>query len=225
MRILIAEDDLALAQGLARVLEGEGFAVAVCGRGDEALRLARSEHFDLLILDLGLPAVDGLEILRSLRDSGRRLQVLVLTGRDATDARVRALDSGADDYLTKPFATAELVARVRALARRRPAPNGSKLVHGPLTVDTAARRAYLGGEPLELTGREWAVLGVLLAKADKVVSKESVALAITGGLEAPSAKAIEVYVSRLRGKLEPAGIRIRTVRGFGYMLEEFGRRR
>jgi two-component system, OmpR family, response regulator len=221
VRILIVEDDAALASGIARILEGEGHAVDVMGKGEQALLAVRHERFDLVILDVGLPAIDGFEVLRRMRAAGDRTPVLVLTARDALDDRVRGLDLGADDYMAKPFAMPELTARVRALVRRSQAQTGPKIVHGPLTLDTLARRAQLNGQPVELAAREWAVLEVLLARVERIVSKESIIQAVASWGEDLTPNAIEVYVSRLRAKLEPSGVRIRTVRGFGYMLEEF----
>jgi DNA-binding response OmpR family regulator len=174
-----------------------------------------------MILDLGLPDMDGFQTLQNLRSSGKRVPVLVLTARDAIGDRVRGLDLGADDYMTKPFAMLELTARVRALIRRCQQQAGPKIVHGPLTVDTVARRAYLSEQPLALAPREWAVLEVLLGRVDRIVSKESIIQAVADWDDELSINAVEVCVSRLRTKLEPAGIRIRGVRGFGYMLEEF----
>ena len=220
MRIMIVEDDAALARGVARILESEGYAVDVVTRGEQAILAAEQERFDLVILDVGLPGMDGFEVLRRLRAQAERVPVLLLTARDAVNDRVHGLDLGADDYVAKPFAMSELAARVRALIRRSQAQAGPKVVHGPLLLDTVARRAFLNGEPLELAGREWAVLEVLLAKVERVVSKEAIIQAVANWGEELSLNAIEVYVSRLRAKLEPAGIRIRTVRGFGYMLEE-----
>ncbi|MFZ1910220.1 MAG: response regulator transcription factor [Burkholderiales bacterium] len=220
MRIMIVEDDAALARGVVRILESEGYAVDVVARGEQAILAAEQERFDLVILDVGLPGMDGFEVLRRLRMQAQRVPVLLLTARDAVDDRVRGLDLGADDYVAKPFAISELAARVRALIRRSQAQAGPKIVHGPLLLDTVARRAFLNGEALELAGREWAVLEVLLAKVERVVSKEVIIQAVANWGEELSLNAIEVYVSRLRAKLEPAGIRIRTVRGFGYMLEE-----
>jgi two-component system OmpR family response regulator len=182
---------------------------------------ARQEHFDVIILDVGLPGIDGFEVLRRLRAAGDRTPVLVLTARDALDDRIHGLDLGADDYMAKPFEMAELAARVRALVRRSQAQTGPKIVHGPLVLDTLARRAQLAGAPLDLAAREWAVLEVLLARVEKIVSKEAIIQAVASWGEELTPNAIEVYVSRLRAKLDSAGVKIRTVRGFGYMLEEY----
>jgi two-component system OmpR family response regulator len=221
MRILIVEDDRALSAGLARLLEGEGYEVEVRENGEGALNAAGREKFDLAILDIGLPGLDGFEVLRRLRATGRKLPVLILTARDAVGDRVRGLDLGADDYMAKPFSTVELAARVRALIRRSQAQTEPKIVHGPLVMDIEGKRAFLNDQPLELAAREWAVLEVLLSRVEKVVSKEAIIHAVASWGDELSPNAIEVYVSRLRGKLEPSGIRVRTVRGFGYMLEEF----
>ncbi len=221
MRILIVEDDSSLASGLARMLQSEGFAVDVSHEGEEAVRAATTEQFDLMILDLGLPTMDGFTVLQTVRGRGSKVPVLVLTARDNVGDRVQGLNLGADDYMAKPFAMPELTARVRALLRRSQAHASPRIEHGPLTLDTVARRAYLDGQPLELAGREWAVLEVLLGKVEKIVSKESIIESIAGWSDELSPNAVEVYVSRLRSKLEASGIRIRTVRGFGYMLEEF----
>jgi two-component system OmpR family response regulator len=221
MRILIVEDDPSLASGLGRILEAEGYAVDLTSRGEQAVEAARQERFDLVILDIGLPGMDGFEALRRLRGAEHRVPVLVLTARDTVNDRVHGLDLGADDYMAKPFAMPELTARVRALIRRSQAQTGPRVTHGPLMLDTVARRAYLSGEPLELAAREWAVLEVLLGRVEKIVSKESIIQAVAGWDEELSPNAIEVYISPLRSKLERAGIKIRTVRGFGYMLEEY----
>ena len=220
MRILIVEDDSTLGSGLVRILQAEGYAVDLMPRGEQAVLAAERERFDLVILDVGLPGIDGFEVLRRLREGAQHMPVLVLTARDTVDDRVHGLDLGADDYMAKPFAMPELAARVRALIRRSQAQTGPRVVHGPLMLDTVARRAFLRGAPLDLAAREWAVLEVLLARVERIVSKESIIQAVASWGDELSPNAIEVYVSRLRGKLEPAGIRIRTVRGFGYMLEE-----
>jgi two-component system OmpR family response regulator len=221
MRILIVEDDPGLAAGLCKILEGERYAVDVVRTGEQALLAVKQESFDLVILDVGLPGMDGFETLRRLRAMAQRVPVLLLTARDAVDDRVRGLDLGGDDYVAKPFAMSELAARVRALIRRSRSQAGPRIEHGPLVLDTAARRAYLAGAPLELAAREWAVLEVLLTRADRVVRKEAIIEAVANWREELSLNAIEVYVSRLRAKLEPARVQIRTVRGFGYMLEHY----
>lgn len=220
-RLLIVEDDGSLAAGLARALGLEGFLVEHFDAGEAALARVAEVAFDLVLLDIGLPGIDGYEVLRRMRLGGHEMPVLVLTARDAVGDRVRGLDLGADDYMTKPFALPELAARVRALIRRGQAGRAPRTTHGPLEVDRAGRRAYLAGAPLELAAREWAVLQILLEKVEKVVSKEAFIESLTNWEADLSANAIEVYISRLRTKLEPAGVRIRTVRGFGYMLEEF----
>jgi len=220
MRIVIVEDDVPLATELSRILQAEGYVVDVTSRGDEAVAAAKSKRFDLMILNLGLPTMDASEILRMLRAADYHVPVLALTARDAVTDRVRALDLGADAYLTKPFAMSELLAIVRALIRRSQARSSSKIVHGLLTVDTVARRAYLAEEPLQLSPREWAVLEVLLGRVGQVASKKSIIQAVAGLDSELTPSAIEICVSRLRAKLEPAGIKIRTARGFGYVLEE-----
>lgn len=221
LRLLVVEDDASLAAGIAGAMGMEGHVVQCVGTGEAALALIPSGSFGMVVLDVGLPGIDGFEVLRRLRASGHTLPVLVLTARDAVGDRVHGLDLGADDYMSKPFALPELAARVRALVRRGQAGSGPRTTHGPLELDQSARRAFLAGEPLELAAREWAVLQILLERVEKVVSKESFIDALTRWDEDLSANAIEVYISRLRAKLDPAGIRIRTVRGFGYMLEEF----
>ena len=221
MDVLLVEDDTALSDGIARILMGAGHAVEARATGSDALEATRSRRFDLMLLDIGLPGIDGYEVLRRLRSEQDATPVLVLTARDHINERVYGLDLGADDYLAKPFAMAELGARVRALLRRAQMRSSPRIKHGPLSMDKAARRAYLAGEPLDLAAREWAVLEVLLQKVEKIVSKDNIIHWVSGRDGDLSPNAVEVYVSRLRAKLEPAGIRIRTVRGFGYMLEEF----
>jgi len=221
MDVLLVEDDACLSDGIARILLGAGHAVEARATGSDALEATRCRRFDLMLLDIGLPGIDGYEVLRRLRSAQDATPVLVLTARDHINERVYGLDLGADDYLAKPFAMAELGARVRALLRRAQMRSLPSITHGPLSMDKAARRAYLAGEQLDLTAREWAVLEVLLQKVEKIVSKDSIINWVAGWDGELSPNAVEVYISRLRAKLEPAGIRIRTVRGFGYMLEEF----
>jgi two-component system OmpR family response regulator len=219
MRILILEDGSWVADELARMLRRQGCAVEVARSSEHAVHTAAAQSFDLLILDLSLRVVEGTRLLRALEDQRERVPLLVLTAREQVDERVQALELGAD-CLAEPFAMPELAARVRALIRRsRSREDARRIVHGPLVVDSDARRAYLGGEPLMLVPREWAVLEVLLRQAERVVSKESISQTIAGCGKPVSANTIETYVSRLRAKLEPAGIRIRTVHRVGYMLE------
>ena len=220
MRILIVEDEPVLADGLTRSLRQSDYAVDCTGSGSDADHILATQAYDLVILDLGLPQLDGLEVLRRLRHRGSRVPVLVLTARDTLDDRVKGLDLGADDYLSKPFELAELEARVRALIRRGHSGGGSLLSHGTLSVDTAGRRAMLNGEPLELSARELGVLEVLMLRTGRVVNKEQLAEQLYGWDEEVGANAIEVYVHRLRRKLEPAGVKIRTIRGLGYLLEK-----
>lgn len=222
MRILIVEDDPVLADGLTRTLRAADYAVDCVGDGGEADLVLAAQHYDLAILDVGLPKLDGFEVLRRLRRRGSRIPVMVLTARDALEDRVRGLDLGADDYLAKPFDLPELEARVRALIRRGQSGGGSVITHGALTLDTAGRRATLGGEPLELSARELGVLEVLMLRSGRVVNKEQLAEQLYGWDEEVGPNAIEVYVHRLRRKLEPAGVAIRTIRGLGYLLEKPG---
>jgi DNA-binding response OmpR family regulator len=218
MHVLLVEDDAVLADGLTRVLQGNGIQVALAADGLVADQLLQKSTVAVVVLDIGLPGIDGFEVVRRLRARGSTLPVLLLTARDAVEDRVRGLELGADDYLVKPFATAELVARIRALARRN-APKPVLLSLGLLTLDTEARRARIGERVLELSVREWAVLEYLLQQSGRVVSKQQIIDAILPWGDDLTLNAVEVYVSRLRLKLLDAGIAIRTIRGFGYLLE------
>ncbi|MEW5771309.1 MAG: response regulator transcription factor [Pseudomonadota bacterium] len=219
MRLLIVEDDEVLADSLVRAMRGLGYATDHAGDGELALAMLRDGGFDLAILDLGLPRLDGLEVLRQLRGLRLATPVLLLTARDRVEDRVRGLDLGADDYLTKPFSLAELEARVRALLRR--GQGGQPLLCcGPLCFDTTGRRASLDGQPLELSSRELSVLETMLLRQGKAVSKEALVESLCGYGEEVTHNAIEVYVHRLRKKLEPAGVAIRTLRGLGYLMDK-----
>ncbi|UCE31661.1 MAG: response regulator transcription factor [Burkholderiales bacterium] len=218
MKALIVEDDRLLSDGIARTLAANGFVAEHVDDGGSADGVLRREPFDLVVLDIGLPGLDGFEVVRRMRARGQQTPVLVLTARDAVQDRVLGLNLGADDYLPKPFDKDELVARANALVRRSRVETERRVVHGPLEVDFGARRAFLGGQPLELPLREWMLLEYLLRNVEKVVNKEQIIAAICRWDEEISPNAIEVYTSRLRAKLEPHGIRIRTIRGFGYML-------
>lgn len=214
MRILIAEDDAILADGVVRSLRQAGYAVDQVHDGPEALAVDYSA-FDLLILDIGLPRLSGIDVLKRLRQAGVGVPVLILTALDGVRDRVSGLDAGADDYLAKPFALEELEARIRALTRRGQA---TVMKHGALAFDPRGRVAELNGAPLELSARETGLLEILIARAGRMVSKEQMVSLLCEWDKELTTNAIEVYVHRLRRKLEPGGVRILTVRGLGYCL-------
>jgi len=218
MRVLVVEDDSLLAQGLIRVLARAGHAVDQVETGIQADKALRTASNGLVVLDIGLPDIDGFEVLRRLRLRHSATNVLVLTARDAVEDRVHGLDLGADDYLTKPFSVTEFEARVRALLRRTSLPAGAVSV-GRLTVDVEAKSVRCNGVTIDLTVREWALLELFMARPGRVLSKEQIAQQLSDYDAQLSPNAIEVYVSRLRSKIEAAGVRIRTVRGFGYLWE------
>lgn len=217
-RLLLVEDDPSLARGLAATLRVAGYAVDVVHDGESALAIAAEEPFALITLDLGLPDIDGLELLRRLRKGGSKTPVLVLTARDALDDRIKGLDSGADDYLLKPFDPGELEARIRALLRRAQGEASPLVTVGQLVIDPARAVASVGDRPLDLRRREWALLDRLAARVGKVVTKDRLTAEIFGFDEPVAPNAVEVYIGRLRRKLEPDGPPIRTIRGLGYML-------
>lgn len=221
MRMLIVEDNRALAKSIADAFTAKGHAVDRVHDGEEAdAALLQDTGYDLVILDLGLPALDGLEVLRRLRDRSSRIPVLVLTARDAVSDRVQGLDLGADDYLGKPFALQELVARAGALMRRGVGSEGAVLRHGALEFDTTARVARVRGAAVELRRRELNLLEVLVARRGQVVPKQLLIEKLFGMDDEGSVAAVETYVHRLRKKLEGADVRIRTIRGIGYLLED-----
>jgi len=219
MRILLAEDDLIIADGLSRALKKAGYAVDHVPNGAEADAALLSQSFDLLILDLGLPKLSGIEVLRRLRARKCALPVLILTAQDGIEDRVRGLDAGADDYLTKPFALPELEARVRALTRRGTG-QARCIEYARLAYDQADRVVKIDGQVVDLSAREIGLLEVLLLRAGRLVSKEQLVDHLCGWGEEVSNNAIEVYVHRLRKKLEHSGVQIVTVRGLGYCLEK-----
>ena len=218
MRILVVEDDPLLAHGLTEVLSRAGHAVDRVDGGSQADAALRGASYDLMVLDIGLPDFDGFEVLRRLKSRRTPTNVLVLTARDAVEDRVHGLDLGADDYLTKPFSVVEFEARVRALLRRTTLPRSAVCVGG-LSVDFEAKRVRVNGATTELTTREWALLELFMTRPGRVLSKEQIAEHLAEYDSQLTSNAIEVYVSRLRAKIETAGVRIRTVRGFGYLWD------
>ncbi len=219
MRILVVEDNELVAEAIARGLTMAGFAVDRAPNAERAASALSCEHFDLAVLDIGLPDSDGLSLLRRLRSHGKTLPVMILTARDTLATRVEALDLGADDFLMKPFEQAELAARCRALIRRANLSTSGQLSLGRIRIDINGRQLQLDGTLVELTGREWLVMECLALNAGRVVSKERLQQAIVGWDQALTPNALEVYVSRLRAKLGDAAT-IRAVRGLGYRLDE-----
>jgi DNA-binding response OmpR family regulator len=219
VRLLIIEDNRALAQSLSNVFRAKGYAVDWAPRGDDADLMLQTQPYDLAVLDLGLPDLDGREILRKLRRRKSRIPVLVLTARDSLESRVEGLNLGADDYLVKPFALAELEARVGALLRRGVGGAGAVLTHGRLTFDTVGRVAAVDGASLDLPRRELCLLELLLLRSGQVVGKQALLDKLFSQDEEAGLNAIELYIHRLRKKLDPAGVHVRTIRGLGYLLE------
>jgi two-component system OmpR family response regulator len=218
MRILIAEDDAIIADGLSRSLRQGGYAVDWAADGVDAEAALLTATYDLLILDLGLPKLSGLEVLKHLRARNSQLPVLILTALDGTGDRVKGLDLGADDYMVKPFELAELEARVRALTRRSTGTTPT-IQCGFLIYDQVGRVAQIQGQSLDLSAREIGLLEILLNRMGRLVSKDQLVDHLCGWGEEVSHNAIEVYVHRLRKKLEAGGVKIATVRGLGYCLE------
>ena len=218
-RVLVVEDEADIAHFIERGLVYKGYEVSVAENGEQALDLARDSSPDLVILDLMLPGLDGIDVCRRLRAAGS-LPIIVLTARDAVSDKVEGLEAGADDYLTKPFAFEELLARVRALLRRR-APLEEVITTGDLTIRPASREVTRGGRPVELTRREYELLELLAFNANRVVSKETIFEKVWGFEYDGESDAIKVYIRYLRRKLNAAGERdlIRAVRGVGYMLK------
>ena len=217
MDVLLAEDDLTLQLGLRQVLTAAGHQTIVAADGAHADTLLATESFDLLVLDLGLPKLDGLAVLQRLRQRKQSLPVLILSARDRTEDRVRGLDTGADDYLTKPFELDEFEARVRALLRRG---QGATLVLGTLEWSSENRQAWVDRAPLVLSPHELTVLESLLQSMGKIVTKATLARRLGAEDYAAGDNIVEVYIYRLRKKLAVARVEIRTVRGLGYLLHE-----
>lgn len=220
MRILLIEDDQLLADGLARALRHTGYIVDLADDGITADKWLSSENYDLAIIDLGLPGLDGSEILQRLRARKQTTPVLILSARMAVEERVRVLDLGADDYVVKPVAISELEARIRALIRRGHGASDSHIVLGSLRLDTVGKRAWVNDTALDLNAREWAGLEFLACRVNRIVNKDQLIQALYSWDDEITPNAVEKFVSRLRSKLEPAGLLIRTVRGLGYYLEK-----
>jgi two-component system OmpR family response regulator len=218
MRVLVVEDAPRLLEILARSLREEGFVVDGAPTGEEALRLAAIAPYDAVVLDIRLPDIDGFEVCRRIRQAGSESPVLMLTARDALADRVRGLDIGADDYLTKPFEFAELFARVRALVRRGPGPRPVLLAVGDLELDPAAHTAALGGEPLELTAKEFAILEYLMRHPGVVLTRRRLIDHVWDYTYQGDSNVVDVYIRRLRAKLGEATVE--TVRGVGYRLRD-----
>jgi len=220
MRLLIVEDDAALARGLLKAFRGDGLAVDHVSSGQDALDIVKMEPYSAIILDLGLPDLDGLTVLKRMRAMHVSAPILILTARDGTSDRVNGLDHGADDYLSKPFAVEELEARVRALMRRGQGSPDPILSLGLLKLDRATGAAYLGDDVLDLTRRERSVLETLVSRVGTVVPKPRLAADVFDYDDSVSPNALEVYIGRLRRKLEKSGLEILTVRGLGYLLRQ-----
>ena len=215
-RILIAEDEPHIVRFLVKGLQAEGYATTAAEDGDEALRLARSGAFDLMLLDLGLPRRDGLRVLGEMRRARVSMPVIVVTARGSSEDIVTGLDSGADDYLSKPFRLAELLARVRARLRPAPAQEAAVLRNGDLVLDLLTRQARVGGRTVDLSAREFALAEVFLRHPGQVLSREQLLSHVWGYDYDPGSNVVEVYVRYLRSKIGPD--RIATMRGAGYRL-------
>ena len=221
MQLLLAEDDQILASGLGSLLSGAGFTVKHAPNGPVAEYLLTTEDYDIAILDLGLPMLDGLAVLKKVRQSRPNLPVVVLTALDQLDSRVTSLNAGADDYVVKPFDFPELLARLNAVLRRaRPGVASAELLAGNLRFDRASRRALIHASPVDLTRREAILLDLLMTQIDKVVTKDQITKAWSeDGNEVGAGNTAEVHVHRLRRKIDNSGLVIRTIRGLGYLLE------
>jgi two-component system OmpR family response regulator len=218
MRMLVVEDDALLAAALVQTLTQARHTVESAITGPDADRMLRDRRYALVVLDIGLPGIDGFEVLRRLRARDSVTSVIILTARDAVGDKVRGLDMGADDYLTKPFSLNEFEARIRVLLKQKLMPT-VRLSVGRLTVDLAARRFLVDDMLTDLTVREWALLEIFLSRPGIVLSKEHILMHLFPHDANATINTIEVYVSRLRAKIEHAGAKIRTIRGFGYIWE------
>lgn len=220
VKILLVEDDAALGHAMSTSLNKAGYSVNWAHDGFEADVALHDYVYDAVILDLGLPRIDGFEVLKRMRASKVMAPVIILTARDDLDDRVKGLDLGADDYLTKPFKLPELEARLRAQIRRSNATLGSTIEYGPLVLNVSDKMLIVNGETMPLSPREFSVLEMLLSRVGRVVSKDSIIEALSKWDEGVGNNAIEVYIHRIRKKLEPLGINVMTIRGLGYLLQK-----
>ncbi|ACM28609.1 response regulator transcription factor [Agrobacterium rhizogenes] len=220
MRILLVEDNKALSEGLFAILRGTGYAVDAVGDGASANAAAAAETFDLVILDLNLPEMDGLDVLRAMRARQNKAAVLILTARGTQEEKVRGLDLGADDYMIKPFDISEFEARVRVLLRRQAGLRASLVAYGNVSLDLNSRTFSANGVPIDIPARELGLLETLFMRAGRVVAKEAIIQSLAAFDDDLSANAIEQYVSRLRKRLAPHGLTVRTARGIGYYLDK-----
>jgi len=218
VRILLIEDDIALAEGIARALRAEHCAVDVAANGEDGAHLGDTGHYDVAVLDLGLPVKPGIAVLKEWRAAGHTLPVLILTARDGWSEKVEGFRAGADDYMTKPFRVEELVMRLRALVRRAAGHAATRLVCGPLAYDAQTGQFELDGLPLRLTGLEWRVLSALMLRRDVVIERLELMERVYEGDADPDSNSLEVIIGRLRRKI--GRDLIETVRGRGYRLTE-----
>jgi DNA-binding response OmpR family regulator len=220
VRVLVVEDEHRMASHIGHALGEEGFAVDLAWDGEAGLERARTHDYDAIVLDLMLPRLDGLSVCRRLREEGKRTPVLMLSARDMIEDRVRGLDAGADDYLVKPFAIAELLARLRALQRRRHAPEQTVLTVGGLSLDPSKRTVELNGRPIPLTAREYALLDYFMRRAGCVLTRTMISEHVWDFTFDQSSNVVDVYVKHLRDKIDQPGVPslIHAVRGVGYVL-------
>lgn len=220
MRVLLVEDDAMVAQGIEEGLERVGFTIDHVLAAEPAESALGLTLYDAAIVDIGLPGMDGLDLIRRVRRRGIAVPTLILTARDGLEDKISGLDLGADDFMVKPFHLAELQARLRALIRRSHSALSSEISVGPVHIDLANRQASVADKILELTGREWDILQQLMLASPQLVSKQKMVESLSEWDNELTPNAIEIYVSRLRGKLKNCGVEIRTVRGIGYRLDD-----
>ena len=218
MRILIVEDDSALRLGIRRILQAEGWQVDACDNGEQALKVAQTQDYAAAVLDLGLPRMDGLTLLKAWRGLGLRMPVIVLTARDELVDRVTGLNAGADDYMAKPFEPEELVARLRAVTRRHQELQPVRYTLGRLSYEPQTRDLRLDGHSVVLSAREAALMELLISQPDKAVPKSRIVSSMSDWESEFSPNSVEIYIMRLRRKMQGSGVKIETVRGVGYKL-------